>query len=119
MFSIKVEGNFSSAHNLRGYKGKCEELHGHNWRVEVEVAGKKLDKTGMLLDFKILKLKLNEVLERLDHKHLNIIPYFKKVNPSSEHIARYIYESLKSKIADIKSVTVWENNTSSATYYEP
>jgi 6-pyruvoyltetrahydropterin/6-carboxytetrahydropterin synthase len=118
MFSIKVEGNFSSAHNLRGYKGKCEELHGHNWRVEVEIASNKLDKTGMVLDFKVLRMKLDKILEKLDHKHLNNIPYFKKVNPSSEHLAKYIYQSLKSKISGIKSVTVWENNTSSATYYD-
>jgi 6-pyruvoyltetrahydropterin/6-carboxytetrahydropterin synthase len=118
MYIIKVEGNFSSAHNLRGYKGKCEKLHGHNWRVEVEVASSELDKTGMVLDFKALKIKLNKVLDKLDHRHLNSMPYFKKINPSSEHIAKYIYETLKPRISDIKSVTVWENNTSSAEYYE-
>jgi 6-pyruvoyltetrahydropterin/6-carboxytetrahydropterin synthase len=118
MFIIKVEGHFSSAHNLRGYKGKCEALHGHNWRVEAEVASSQLDKTGMVLDFKFLKMKLNKILEKLDHKHLNLMPYFKKVNPSSEHIARFIYQSLKSGIHGLRAVTVWENNTSSATYYE-
>jgi len=116
VYSIKVEGNFSSAHNLRGYKGKCEQLHGHNWKVEVVVAKDKLDKTGMVLDFKFVKSKLNAVLERLDHKYLNSMPYFKKANPSSENMAKYIYDNIKSKIADIESVTVWENNTSSATY---
>ena len=78
----------------------------------------KLDKSGMVLDFKYLKAKLNRVLEELDHKHLNQHAYFKKVNPTSENIAEYIYDSLKSGLPSLKSVTVWENNTSSATYEE-
>jgi 6-pyruvoyltetrahydropterin/6-carboxytetrahydropterin synthase len=118
MFSVKVEGNFSSAHNLRGYKGKCEVLHGHNWKIELVAAKDELDKTGMVLDFKYLKMQLNKILDKLDHRYLNRISYFKKVNPTSENIARYIYESLKTKIPVIKSVTVWENATSSATYEE-
>jgi 6-pyruvoyltetrahydropterin/6-carboxytetrahydropterin synthase len=118
-YSIKVESTFSSAHNLRGYRGKCEELHGHNWKVEVVAAKTNLDKAGMVLDFKYLKKKLNNLLEELDHKHLNSLPCFKKVNPTSENIARYIYEKLKARRgAVIKSVTVWENATSSATYEE-
>jgi 6-pyruvoyltetrahydropterin/6-carboxytetrahydropterin synthase len=118
MYSIKVEESFSSAHNLREYKGKCEELHGHNWKIEAVAAGQRPDKTGMLLDFKYLKKELNDVLERLDHKYLNKIPYFKKFNPTSENIAKYIYDSLKAGVPNIKSVTVWENSTSSATYEE-
>jgi len=117
MYSIKVEAYFSSAHKLRGYKGKCEELHGHNWKVEVVVIDA-LDKSGMVLDFKHLKTQLNGVLKKLDHKYLNNIPYFKKVNPTSENIAKYIYDSLKSSVLSLESVTVWENNTSSATYEE-
>lgn len=118
MYSVKVEADFSAAHNLKGYRGKCEELHGHNWRVEVTVTKNVLDKTGMVLDFKYLKMKLNEVLEKLDHKYLNNISYFKKINPTSENIARYIYDCLKSKIATLKSVIIWENSTNSATYDE-
>ena len=118
MFSIKVEAYFSSAHNLRGYKGKCEDLHGHNWKIEAVVSSDELDKIGMLLDFKFLKMKLNKILDKLDHKYLNKIPYFKKVNPTSENIAKYIYQALKRQAPQIKSVTVWENNTSSATYEE-
>jgi len=118
MYSIKAEGNFSSAHNLRGYKGKCEELHGHNWKIEVVVAKDRLNKTGMVLDFKFLRQKLNNILDKLDHKYLNNLSYFKKVNPTSENIAKYIYDNLRANIAGIKSVTVWENNTSSATYEE-
>ncbi|MBI5144601.1 MAG: 6-carboxytetrahydropterin synthase QueD [Candidatus Omnitrophica bacterium] len=118
MYSIKIEGVFSSAHNLRGYKGKCEALHGHNWRIEVVVSSDELDKAGMVMDFKYLKMQLNKVLDKLDHKYLNSIAYFKKVNPTSENIAQYIYATLKKKIAAIKSVTVWENSTSSANYEE-
>lgn len=116
MYSIKIEENFSSAHSLRGYKGKCEELHGHNWKVEVVACREKLDNLGMVLDFKYLKNELKKILEKLDHKHLNNISYFKKVNPTSENIARYIYDQLKLKISDVDSVTVWESENSSATY---
>jgi len=118
MYSIKIESYFSSAHFLRGYKGKCEELHGHNWKVEVNLEAKKLDKTGMVLDFHDLKTKLNKVLEKLDHKCLNNLGYFKKVNPTSENIAQYIYNSLKSKVPSLKLVTVWESHDSYASYYE-
>jgi len=118
VFSIKVEAVFSSAHNLRDYKGKCEELHGHNWKIEVVASRDKLDEPGMVLDFKYLKTKLNKVLEKLDHKYLNNVSYFKKVNPTSENIAKYIYDNLKSQVSSLKSVTVWENDTSSARYEE-
>ena len=118
LYSIKVEAGFSSAHNLRGYKGKCEDLHGHNWKVETVVSSRKLDKIGMVLDFKFLKAELNNILEELDHKYLNNIPYFKKTNPTSENISRYIYKKLKARNLDIESVTVWENDTSCATYEE-
>jgi len=118
MYNIRVEANFSSAHNLRGYKGKCEELHGHNWKIEAVASKDKLGKTGMVLDFRYLKTKLNDVVERLDHKYLNNLACFKKVNPTSENIAKYIYDRLRPKIAGLKSVTVWENNASCATYEE-
>ena len=118
MYSIKVEGSFSAAHNLRGYKGKCEALHGHNWKIEVVVCGDTLDKIGMVMDFTCIKAALNKVLGVLDHQYLNKLSYFKKVNPTSENIARYIYDSIKSHIAGLKAITVWENQTSSATYEE-
>jgi len=122
MYSIKIESYFSAAHFLRGYKGKCEELHGHNWKVEVSTEAKKLDKIGMVLDFKDLKRELNKVLEKLDHKCLNDVAYFsaaggKKANPTSENIAQYIYQNLKSAVKNLKSVTVWENHNSCASYY--
>lgn len=117
MYNIKIEGDFSSAHNLRGYKGKCEELHGHNWRVELVVSSGKLDNIGMVMDFKSLKEKLNNLLEKLDHKYLNNIAPFKKINPTSENIAKYIYDNLKKKIPGLYSVTVWESDKACATYY--
>jgi 6-pyruvoyltetrahydropterin/6-carboxytetrahydropterin synthase len=116
MYNIKVEAYFSAAHNLRGYRGKCEELHGHNWKVEVVVEKERLDKVGMVLDFRTLKRQLNSILEKLDHRYLNRIPYFRKINPTSENIARYIYNNIKPQVPNIKSVIVWENNACCATY---
>lgn len=116
MYSVKIEGSFSSAHNLREYRGKCEELHGHNWKVEVVARSLKLNKAGMVRDFHEFKSKLNSILDGLDHKYLNKISYFKKSNPTSEIIARFIYGKLEKKIPQIKSVTVWESPSSSATY---
>ena len=86
MYNLRIEGVFSSAHNLRGYKGKCEELHGHNWKVEVESSSRTLSKVGMVLDFKEIQAMLGEVLEDLDHKNLNDIDYFKKVKEAQMEI---------------------------------
>jgi len=118
MFIIKVESSFSAAHNLRGYKGKCESLHGHNWKVEVAVKSGGLNETGMVVDFHVVKAALNKTLGIFDHAYLNKIPCFKKINPTSENIARYIYSSLKPHLRGLSSVTVWENSTCSAVYYE-
>lgn len=118
MYKIKVEAHFSAAHNLRGYRGKCEQLHGHNWKVEARVSSAKLDKSGMLMDFKFLKAELNKILEKLDHKYLNGIPYFKKANPTSENIASYIYGRLKPRVEILESITVWESENACATYSE-
>jgi len=120
MYQIKVTTQFNSAHNLRGYKGKCEELHGHNWRVEAVVSSEDLNEIGMVADFKDLKKNLNEITSVLDHKYLNEADYFSKVNPTSENIARYIFDKLKGRMPKLKidGVTVWETDTSSATYYE-
>ena len=118
MYTIKVSDDFSGAHNLRGYKGKCEDLHGHNWKVEVEVQRETLDDIGMVMDFKVLKQALNKVIDDLDHSYLNEIEYFKKENPTSENIAKYIYENLTDRFSgnDVVRVTVWETDSSSATY---
>ena len=118
-YSICVESYFSSAHRLRGYRGKCETLHGHNWRVQAVVAGKKLDKTGMLCDFKEAKSILGRVLEALDHKDLNKIAPFDKINPTSERIAEHIFFKIEKKLRPglgLKSITVWETPASSATF---
>ena len=118
MYKLKVEAYFSAAHKLRGYKGKCEELHGHNWKVEMAVASKDLDRIGMVADFKKLKGALNSVSDKLDHKYLNNLAVFKEINPTSENIAKYIYEQVKLKLPKVKSVTVWESENSSAAYDE-
>jgi len=122
MFDLTIESQFSAAHQLRGYKGKCEALHGHNWRVQVTVSSERLDDLGMVLDFHELKAITGEILASLDHAFLNDVFPFTEINPSSENMAKWIYESIRKKIqkknCEISSVTVWENETSSATYYE-
>jgi 6-pyruvoyltetrahydropterin/6-carboxytetrahydropterin synthase len=122
MFDLTIESQFSSAHQLRGYKGKCEEMHGHNWRVQVTISSDKLNDIGIVIDFHDLKAITGEVISSLDHSFLNDVFPFTEINPSSENIARWIYETVKKKLPDgnctMTSVTVWENDTSSATYYE-
>ena len=122
MFDLTIESQFSSAHQLRGYKGKCESLHGHNWRVQVTISSDRLNDIGIVVDFHELKVLAREVLSPLDHAFLNDVFPFTEINPSSENIAKWIYESMKKKLKErhvsISSVTVWENESSSATYYE-
>ena len=131
MFEISVEAQFSAAHRLRNYKGKCENMHGHNWKVKAVITGRKLNSQGMVMDFSELKKKLNAAIMRLDHKYLNDINYFKKANPTSENIARYIYDEMKNiqkkapgakkgarRFFQPQSIFVWETDTSCATYYE-
>ncbi|OGS46988.1 MAG: 6-carboxytetrahydropterin synthase QueD [Elusimicrobia bacterium RIFOXYD2_FULL_34_15] len=122
MFEISIEDNFSAAHNLRNYKGKCEHLHGHNYKVRVFVCGKVLDKTGMLLDFTILKEILKEITNEFDHKYLNEEKPFDKINPTAENIAKYIYRRIKLKVKSKKlkviEVDVWETEKNFAKYYE-
>ena len=116
MYEIKIYSDFSAAHNLRNYRGKCENLHGHNWKVEATFDYKSLDKDGLAVDFKEVKALLKKVLERLDHSYLNKKRAFKKLNPTSENIAKFIYEELKKNNKDTTSVSVWENENSCATY---
>ncbi len=123
MYSVKIEGAFSAAHQLRGYDGDCEQLHGHNWRVEVEVAGPEPGKDGMLIDFRELKQMLAGIVGELDHSMLNELPAFKSDNPTSENVARHIYVSLRAKLKKCKGiklscVRVYESDSSSATYSE-
>ena len=124
IFKLKVSSHFSSSHQLRNYKGKCENLHGHNFVVEIVVKGSELDKeVEYLIDFKILKKMLNEIIEPLDHVHLNNVPPFDKINPSSENLSRYIYKEMEKKLEpyrniEIEQVGVAENVGSWAYYME-
>lgn len=122
MYKLKIKTYFSAAHYLRNYKGKCESLHGHNWRVEVVVSRSKLDSLGMVIDFSDLKKLTNTVLNELDHKNLNDLEYFRQHNPSSEEIARYIFDQLKFPIKEnscqLEEIRVWETDTSCAVYKE-
>jgi 6-pyruvoyltetrahydropterin/6-carboxytetrahydropterin synthase len=117
MFEIEVSSNFSAAHRLRGYKGKCENIHGHNWKVNVSISSDRLSKIGVVLDFKDVKKELRNVLRRFDHKNLNSLAFFKKANPTSENIAKFIFEQLKKRLP-VSSVDVWEADDSKATYRE-
>ncbi len=120
MYEIMVQESFSAAHRLRNYGGQCEELHGHNWRVEVVVRARQLDSTGLAMDFRELKHHTREILSGLDHAFLNELLPFQQLNPSSENIARFIFQSLESKMAgrpiSVVRVNVWESDHSCASY---
>ncbi|MFH1594364.1 MAG: 6-carboxytetrahydropterin synthase QueD [Candidatus Omnitrophota bacterium] len=118
MYEIKVKSEFSGAHNLRNYKGKCEELHGHNWTIEVTVCGRRLNKKGMVMDFNDLKTLLERTLQKLDHKYLNDLSFFKVTHPTSENIAHFIYTSLSGTIKKKLKVSVWETSNSCASFEE-
>lgn len=122
MFEISVQTDFSAAHNLRQYRGKCEQLHGHNWQVEAVFGASMLDRAGMVVDFKIARRRLHDVLKQFDHRYLNKTAYFSIVNPTSEHLARFIFRELSKKIARapyrLLRVSVWETPLSRATYSE-
>ena len=120
MYEVKVRADFSAAHNLREVGGKCESLHGHNFIVEVVVESESLDDGGMVIDFRLLKRKTKAILETLDHRYLNELPLFAKTNPSSENLAVFIFGELSRQIDQgsrrVASVSVWESETSQATY---
>jgi 6-pyruvoyltetrahydropterin/6-carboxytetrahydropterin synthase len=120
MYELKIITEFSAAHNLRNFRGKCEALHGHNWKVEVVVSGAELDGSGVVLDFAEVKSATGEVMSEIDHKYLNDLPFFIEHNPSSENIARYIFQRLQEKIEDervrVKRVSAWESQDACATY---
>lgn len=118
MFEIKKQMYFSAAHHLLNYDGECENQHGHNWLVEVYVKGTELDKSNILVDYKVLKKEMKKVLDLLDHKDINELEYFKGISPSSEMLAKFIYERMKETFPNISKVSVWETSTSCATYYE-
>jgi 6-pyruvoyltetrahydropterin/6-carboxytetrahydropterin synthase len=120
MYEIAVEMDFDAAHALRGYKGKCEALHGHRFKVVAAVRGKKLDEIGLAYDFTLLKKHLGEILAKYDHTNLNNVPPFTRINPSSENIAAAIYGELLKKLVDapvtLDNIEVWESPSSRITY---
>ncbi|HZV83299.1 MAG TPA: 6-carboxytetrahydropterin synthase QueD [Geobacteraceae bacterium] len=122
MYRLKVVTSFAAAHNLNNYQGECENLHGHNWRVEVVVKARELDKAGLCIDFKILKAETKELLGTLDHKYLNELDQFKGLSPSSENISKFVYSELSKKLNDgnvkVEMITVWESDFACASYYE-
>jgi 6-pyruvoyltetrahydropterin/6-carboxytetrahydropterin synthase len=125
MYELTVERDFSSGHYLRNYHGRCENPHGHNYKVRITLAGTELDQAGLLLDFKLLKDVMRPVIDHIDHQMLNELEPFTIVNPSAENIARYFYEQTNHQLAEmtrgrvrVKDCTIWETDTTSATYYE-
>jgi 6-pyruvoyltetrahydropterin/6-carboxytetrahydropterin synthase len=120
MFEVSVDYSFAAGHALRGYKGKCENLHGHNYKVRVTVCGEQLNSIGLLMDFVDLRGAIRTIVERLDHRFMNDIPPFDRLNPSAENLARYLCEELNSQVRAnglrVQAVTVWETDATSATY---
>ena len=125
MYEVTVEDSFAAGHYLRNYKGKCENPHGHNYKVRVTLAGDQLDKAGLLLDFKDLREVIKHVIDRLDHQMINDIKPFTELNPSAENLAKYFYEETRARLKEstqgrvaVKDVQVWETDTTTATYFE-
>jgi 6-pyruvoyltetrahydropterin/6-carboxytetrahydropterin synthase len=125
MFQVTVEDTFAAGHYLRNYRGKCENPHGHNYKVRVTLCGEELDRAGLLLDFKDLKDVMRETVDRLDHQMINDLEPFTVLNPSAENLAKYFYDQAQTKLhaatngrVRVKDVTVWETETTTATYFE-
>ena len=126
MFEVTVEAGFSSGHYLRNYRGKCENPHGHNYKVFITLQGKDLDQAGLLLDFRLLKQVMRPVVEYLDHKMINELePFVTEINPSAENLARYFYQETSAQVhamtdgrVRVKDCTLYETDTSFARYYE-
>jgi 6-pyruvoyltetrahydropterin/6-carboxytetrahydropterin synthase len=120
VYEVKIISDFAAAHHLRNFRGKCESLHGHNWKVEVVLRGTDLDESGVLVDFSEVKQVTRSLLEELDHHYLNDIPFFQSNNPSSENIARYLFHRLAERFSDngfwLHSVSAWESENACATY---
>jgi len=124
MFEVSVEETFAAGHFLRQYRGKCENPHGHNYKIRVTVRGPELDEAGLLVDFVELKRVLNQVVERLDHRFLNDVAPFDVVNPSAENMAKYFFDEIRRGLtpargAELDEVKIWETDASCATYRSP
>jgi 6-pyruvoyltetrahydropterin/6-carboxytetrahydropterin synthase len=134
MFEVSVEETFAAGHALRGYRGKCENVHGHNYKVRVTLRGPALGTIGLLFDFKDLKDAIHATIRRLDHQFLNEVPPFDAINPSAENLAKYFFDQTRGLLAErapngspssgnpsapcvVKEVTVWETDTTTATYF--
>lgn len=121
-YALTVRASFAAAHRLREYEGNCERLHGHNWRVEVTVESDTLDERGIAIDFRTIKSSLSELLSRFDHLYLNDVPPFDALNPSSENLARHLFDEMGKKTpapARVARVTVWESDDARAEYFRP
>ena len=121
MFELVVRVEFAAAHRLRGYSGECENLHGHNWQIDVYLRGGQLNELGMLIDFKDAKRHINAVLGMLDHKYLNDLDYFGERNPTTEHVARFLADELARRLppeVHVHRVTAWESGRCGATYWQ-
>jgi len=122
MYELKITDQFAAAHQLRGIQGGCENLHGHNWKIEVSVAGSRLGSDGLLIDFRAIKRETKSILGTLDHQFLNDLAAFKDTEPSSENIARYLFDSLSERLntedVRISRVTAWESDSACATYWK-
>jgi 6-pyruvoyltetrahydropterin/6-carboxytetrahydropterin synthase len=123
MFEVSVEETFAAGHALRNYRGKCENVHGHNYRVQVTVEGEELNSIGLLVDFADIKKVVRAIVGRLDHQFLNDLAPFDAINPSAENMARYFYDEITSGLAApgprIREVKIWETDITSATYRPP
>ena len=126
MFEVSVEKSFAAGHALRGYRGKCENVHGHNYKVQVTLEGDDLDSIGLLYDFVEVKRMIQAIVDRLDHQFMNDIPPFDKLNPSAENLARYFYQELQRGLREppaavpvrVGKVKIWETDSTTATYWE-
>jgi 6-pyruvoyltetrahydropterin/6-carboxytetrahydropterin synthase len=125
MYEVTVERSFAAGHYLRNYKGKCENPHGHNYKIRVTLQGRELDSAGLLLDFKDLKGVMKKTIERLDHQMMNDVEPFTVLNPSAENISKYFYDQTNAELksltngrVSVKDVTVFETDVTTATYYE-
>ncbi len=119
MFELEITASFAAAHQLKMVSEKCENLHGHNWKIQARIQGEKLNEAEVLMDFGALKQHLSGIIGKLDHRFLNELDFFNRHNPSSENIARYIADALQRAIGKqgkVSSVTAWESETACATY---
>ena len=120
MYELKVVTKFAAAHQLTMVGEKCENMHGHNWKIEVYVRGDKTDEAGVLMDFGVIKMHVREIMALLDHKYLNELEYFQQRQPSSENIAYFVATQLQKRIdhqaAAVSKVTAWESDDAGATY---